>query len=210
MCHALAGEVYIDADAGEASNTTASRIAMRTMDAIQGFKVLGTQKQEKALPVGTELTAVGEVVSTQPVCSLPPASPKDVDCVTGETFMHCCVCNLLKAEATTSTGRGKLQQPPQCGVDHLHTQTPLEELYLSIIAGHRSLCRWSFCCTCWQTWCDNGFGCCSCWSMDVNITFQDLSGQDYPLSFKAAAQINASLFAHSGLTPWHLATAKAA
>ena len=71
VCHALAGEVYIDADAAEASNTTASRIAMRTMDALQGFKVLGTQKQEKALPIGTDLTVVGEVVSTQPVCSCP-------------------------------------------------------------------------------------------------------------------------------------------
>ncbi|KAL3161152.1 hypothetical protein ABBQ38_009525 [Trebouxia sp. C0009 RCD-2024] len=62
----LAGQVYIDADTGESSSSTTSRIALRTMDALQGFKVMGTQKVEKALPVGTALTAIGEVVSTQP------------------------------------------------------------------------------------------------------------------------------------------------
>ena len=71
MLYAAAGEVYIDADGGDSSSSTTSRIAMRTMDALQGFKVLGTQKVEKALPVGTALTAIGEVVSNKPV-GLPP------------------------------------------------------------------------------------------------------------------------------------------
>lgn len=71
------GQVYIDADTGESSSSTTSRIALRTMDALQGFKVMGTQKVEKALPVGTALTAIGEVVSTQPVQSFtPPQVPE--------------------------------------------------------------------------------------------------------------------------------------
>lgn len=37
------------------------------MDALQGFKVMGTQKVEKALPVGTTLTVIGEVVRAHPV-----------------------------------------------------------------------------------------------------------------------------------------------
>ena len=65
-----AGEVYIDADAVPTSTSTTSQIAYRTMDALQGFKVMGTQKVEKALPVGTHLTAIGEVVSTKTVGSL--------------------------------------------------------------------------------------------------------------------------------------------
>ena len=67
-----AGEVYIDADAVPTSTSTTSQIAYRTMDALQGFKVMGTQKTEKALPVGTHLTAIGEVVSTTTVgsCSI--------------------------------------------------------------------------------------------------------------------------------------------
>ena len=68
---ARAGEAYIDADYVPASTSTTSQIALRTMDALQGFKVMGTQKVEKALPVGTALTAIGEVVSTQSVQSLP-------------------------------------------------------------------------------------------------------------------------------------------
>lgn len=65
------GQVYIDADTGETSSSTTSRIALRTMDALQGFKVMGTQKVEKALPVGMALTAIGEVASTQPVHAPP-------------------------------------------------------------------------------------------------------------------------------------------
>ena len=64
---ACAGEVYIDADIIQASSSTTSQIAHRTMDALQGFKVMGTQKVEKALPIGTHLTVIGEVVSKKTV-----------------------------------------------------------------------------------------------------------------------------------------------
>ena len=68
---ACAGEVYIDADSNHTSASATSQIAHRTMDALQGFKVMGTQKVEKALPVGTDLTVIGEVVSTKTVGQFP-------------------------------------------------------------------------------------------------------------------------------------------
>lgn len=70
MC-TCAGEAYIDADTAPQGTSTTSQIANRTMDALQGFKVMGTQKVEKALPVGTTLTVIGEVVRTHPVKFLP-------------------------------------------------------------------------------------------------------------------------------------------
>ena len=64
---ACAGEVFIHADAIQTSTSTTSQLAHRTMDALQGCKLMGTLKVEKALPVDTHLTVIGEVVSTTPV-----------------------------------------------------------------------------------------------------------------------------------------------
>ncbi|KAL0022091.1 hypothetical protein WJX79_006541 [Trebouxia sp. C0005] len=64
------GDVYVAADSGR-DTTGVSGLVLRSMDTLQGYKVLGHHKDEKALPVGTRLTAIGEIVNTN------PADPRD-------------------------------------------------------------------------------------------------------------------------------------
>ena len=75
MCVCVsAGDVYVAADSGRDA-TGVSGLVLRSMDTLQGYKVLGHHKDEKALAVGTRLTAIGEVVNTNPaVCFRPFAS----------------------------------------------------------------------------------------------------------------------------------------
>lgn len=75
MCVCVsAGDVYVAADSGR-DTTGVSGLVLRSMDTLQGYKVLGHHKDEKALPVGTRLTAIGEIVNTNPaVCFRPFAS----------------------------------------------------------------------------------------------------------------------------------------
>jgi len=69
-----AGDVYVAADSGRDTLGVTS-LVLRSMDTVQGYKVLGHQKEEKALLMGTRLTAIGEVVNTSPaVCFWPLAS----------------------------------------------------------------------------------------------------------------------------------------
>lgn len=59
------GDVYVAADSGR-DTTGVSGLVLRSMDTLQGYKVLGHHKDEKALAIGTCLTAIGEVVNTNP------------------------------------------------------------------------------------------------------------------------------------------------
>lgn len=67
-----AGDVYVAAYSGRDSGGVTS-LVLRSMDTVQGYKVLGLQKEEKALLMGTRLTAIGEVVNSA-VCFWPLAS----------------------------------------------------------------------------------------------------------------------------------------
>ncbi|KAL0049916.1 hypothetical protein WJX82_000749 [Trebouxia sp. C0006] len=57
------GDVYVAADSGRDSGGVTS-LVLRSMDTVQGYKVLGLQKEEKALLMGTRLTAIGEIVNS--------------------------------------------------------------------------------------------------------------------------------------------------
>lgn len=71
------------ADSGREVSGLAGMVS-RSIDVVQGFKVLGHHRVERALPMGTPLTAIGELVNTDPtVCSQPFA---------------CCLKPLLKSE----------------------------------------------------------------------------------------------------------------
>lgn len=110
-CHALctnAGETYIDADTAPQGTSTTSQIANRTMDALQGFKVMGTQKVERALPVGTTLTVIGEVVTAQPVgflcyelleLGMASCHCTSVRCVSGALLLARLNCIIAHAQA---------------------------------------------------------------------------------------------------------------
>ena len=59
------------ADAGREVSGVAGLVS-RSIDVVQGFKVLGHHRVERALPIDTRLTAIGELVNTSPtVCSQP-------------------------------------------------------------------------------------------------------------------------------------------
>ncbi|KAL0027515.1 hypothetical protein WJX77_007171 [Trebouxia sp. C0004] len=59
------GDVYVPADSGR-DTVGVSSLVLRSIDTVQGYKVLGHHKDEKALLMGTRLTAIGEVVDTDP------------------------------------------------------------------------------------------------------------------------------------------------
>ena len=59
-----AGDAYKSADSGGFG-----ALLDRSMDAVQGHRVLGYHTMERSLPVGTQLTVVGEVVNTSPPVS---------------------------------------------------------------------------------------------------------------------------------------------
>ena len=58
-----AGDVYVAADSGREVSGLAGLVS-RSIDVVQGFKVLGHHRVERALPMGTRLTAIGELVNT--------------------------------------------------------------------------------------------------------------------------------------------------
>lgn len=63
VCGLLAGHIWTDAQGS---------VLGKAVDIVTGLQVLGRDKVEKALPVGTNVTVVGELVSAEPaVCSTP-------------------------------------------------------------------------------------------------------------------------------------------
>ena len=75
-----AGDVYVAADSGR-DTSGVSGLVLRSMDTLQGYKVLGHNKQEKALAVGTCLTAIGEVVNTNPAVYFSPFASSSYICI---------------------------------------------------------------------------------------------------------------------------------
>ena len=75
-----AGDVYVAADSGR-DTSGVSGLVLRSMDTLQGYKVLGHNKQEKALAVGTCLTAIGEVVNTNPAVYFWPFASCSYICI---------------------------------------------------------------------------------------------------------------------------------
>ena len=83
----LIGRAFIDAGDGDRTSSTATRITLRTMDALQGHKDLGLAKIEVALPVGTILPGIGEVVRSSSVRFM-LASLWCVQCICLHAYVH--------------------------------------------------------------------------------------------------------------------------